>query len=229
MRSLTYAPAVALTSLSLCRARRSCTREAKNALLTCALLVYCRLKPCGLHCRYDPGRLHQASVCQVHCLLVSRAPTQTTRVGWGETISAQRRLDPTPWLNVNFREPLYLKDVPVQHDDTRNELEQKFPEFFYNKLSGEVRGTRTMCRLVTKDSKACTLVENSRVYLSLAWQAGGDDGANDINPPSTMAGAQGYDVQRTPMSVLNPQHPDFLHKDNPEYQSKLAQRGPPRR
>ena len=50
----------------------------------------------------------------------------------------QRRLDPTPWLNVNFREPLYLKDVPVQHDDTRNELEQKFPEFFYNKLSGEV-------------------------------------------------------------------------------------------
>lgn len=65
---------------------------------------------------------------------------QTAGVGRAETINAQRRLDPTPWLNVNFREPLYLKDVPVQHDDTRNELERKFPEFFYNKLSGEVRG-----------------------------------------------------------------------------------------
>lgn len=27
---------------------------------------------------------------------------------------ADRRLEPTPWLNVDFREPLYLKDTPVQ-------------------------------------------------------------------------------------------------------------------
>jgi len=83
-----------------------------------------------------------------------------------------RRLDPTPWLNVNFREPLYLHDVPIQHEDTRNELEQKFPEFFYNKLTQE-----------------------------------------------------GYNVERTPVSVFNPQHPDFIHKDNPNYQNQLRQGG----
>ncbi|KAK3277510.1 hypothetical protein CYMTET_14486 [Cymbomonas tetramitiformis] len=79
-----------------------------------------------------------------------------------------RRLDPTPWLNLNFREPLYLKDMPVQLEDTRSEVERKFPEFFTKKLESE-----------------------------------------------------GYQVERSAMTVLNPQHPDFVHKDNPNYQSQL--------
>ena len=36
---------------------------------------------------------------------------------------------------------------------------------------------------------------------------------------------QGYNVERTPVSVFNPQHPDFIHKDNPEYVAKMAQSG----
>ena len=42
---------------------------------------------------------------------------------------------PTPWLNKKeFREPLYLLDKPYLVEDTRNELEKKFPEFFRSKL-----------------------------------------------------------------------------------------------
>ncbi len=44
------------------------------------------------------------------------------------------RLDPTPWLNINFREPLYLTDKTERVEDTRNELEKKFPEFYVQKL-----------------------------------------------------------------------------------------------
>jgi hypothetical protein len=40
-------------------------------------------------------------------------------------------------LNISFREPLYLTDTPVQLPDTRNELEQEFPEFFIDKLQSE--------------------------------------------------------------------------------------------
>jgi len=46
-----------------------------------------------------------------------------------------RRLMPTPWLNKKaFREPLYLLDKPFTLEDTRTELEKKFPEFFRRKL-----------------------------------------------------------------------------------------------
>jgi hypothetical protein len=118
-------------------------------------------------------------------------------VGRGESTFAQRRLDPTPWLNVNFREPLYLKDVPVQHDDTRNELEQKFPEFFYNKLTAEVRRTMRKCLgFSTTDSRRYLLVEHRRVYLSLARAAtlapaSDDDGANDVMLSSVDGGHAG--------------------------------------
>lgn len=47
------------------------------------------------------------------------------------------RLDPTPWLNISFREPLYLTDKPVHVADTRNELEKEFPEFYVAKLKKE--------------------------------------------------------------------------------------------
>ncbi|UPR02111.1 JmjC domain-containing protein [Chloropicon primus] len=48
------------------------------------------------------------------------------------------RLMPTPWLNKKeFREPLYLLDKPFTLEDTRTELEKKYPEFFRNKLKGE--------------------------------------------------------------------------------------------
>ena len=47
------------------------------------------------------------------------------------------RLDPTPWLNISFREPLYLTDKPIQLPDTRNEIESEFPEFFLDKLQSE--------------------------------------------------------------------------------------------
>jgi hypothetical protein len=47
------------------------------------------------------------------------------------------RLDPTPWLNISFREPLYLSDKPVQVPDTRTDIEREFPEFFVAKLKGE--------------------------------------------------------------------------------------------
>jgi hypothetical protein len=33
--------------------------------------------------------------------------------------------------------------------------------------------------------------------------------------------SEGYHVEKTSMSVLNPQHPNFIHKDNPNYQSRL--------
>jgi len=79
-----------------------------------------------------------------------------------------RRLEATPWLNVDFREPLYLKDRPVQEEDTRSQVEHKFPELFFNKLKDE-----------------------------------------------------GYNVERTPMSIFNPQHPEFIHKDNSNYQKRL--------
>lgn len=44
------------------------------------------------------------------------------------------RLQPTPWLNLNFREPLYLLDQPVWLEDTRTEQEKAFPELFRRKL-----------------------------------------------------------------------------------------------
>lgn len=47
------------------------------------------------------------------------------------------RLTATPWLNANFREPLYLKDVPVQLADTRTEWELRFPQLFARKLALE--------------------------------------------------------------------------------------------
>ncbi len=47
------------------------------------------------------------------------------------------RMVPTPWLNAAFREPLYLKDVPVHMPDTRTEWERRFPELFTRKLAAE--------------------------------------------------------------------------------------------
>ena len=47
------------------------------------------------------------------------------------------RLSQTPWLNQNFREPLYLQDKPVVLEDTRSEVEKQFPEFFREKLQRE--------------------------------------------------------------------------------------------
>jgi len=44
------------------------------------------------------------------------------------------RLEATPWLNINFREPLYLTDKSEHHGDDRNEIEKEFPEFFVQKL-----------------------------------------------------------------------------------------------
>ena len=65
-----------------------------------------------------------------------------------------RRLLPTPWLNKvhrihhllsiqhrteavsqDFREPLYLRDVPVTIEDRRSEEQIKYPEFFQHVLS----------------------------------------------------------------------------------------------
>ena len=72
------------------------------------------------------------------------------------------RLDPTPWLNISFREPLYLSDKPVHVPDTRSDLESEFPEFFVAKLKKE-----------------------------------------------------GYNVDYTPVSVFNPNHPDTIAKVPP--------------
>ena len=47
------------------------------------------------------------------------------------------RLSQTPWLNQNYREPLYLKDTPVILEDTRTDVERQFPEFFREKLERE--------------------------------------------------------------------------------------------
>ena len=48
-----------------------------------------------------------------------------------------RRLEATPWLNANFREPLYLKDTPYLLEDDRTEWEKKYPEFFRAKLRSQ--------------------------------------------------------------------------------------------
>lgn len=47
------------------------------------------------------------------------------------------RLVPTPWLNKDFREPLYLTDKPVVLEDTRSEEEKRYPELFRAKLERE--------------------------------------------------------------------------------------------
>ena len=51
------------------------------------------------------------------------------------------RLDPTPWLNISFRDPLYLSDKPVQVPDMRTDLESQFPEFYVAKLKKAVSYT----------------------------------------------------------------------------------------
>ena len=47
------------------------------------------------------------------------------------------RLEPTPWLNENFREPLLLTDKPIRLEDTRTEEEKKYPTLFRQKLQKE--------------------------------------------------------------------------------------------
>eukprot|EP00894_Picocystis_sp_ML_P005045 jgi/Pico_ML_1/55562/g1231.t1 len=47
------------------------------------------------------------------------------------------RMLPTPWLNQNFREPLYLQDRPYLVEDTRTEWERKYPELFRKRLLQE--------------------------------------------------------------------------------------------
>ena len=44
------------------------------------------------------------------------------------------RLEPTPWLNQNFREPLLLTDTPKIYQDTRTDEERKYPTLFRKKL-----------------------------------------------------------------------------------------------
>ncbi|KAK9814645.1 hypothetical protein WJX72_009229 [[Myrmecia] bisecta] len=47
------------------------------------------------------------------------------------------RLLPTPWLNKDFREPMYLTDKPVRYEDTRSLEERQYPELFRHKLQSE--------------------------------------------------------------------------------------------
>lgn len=47
------------------------------------------------------------------------------------------RLQPTPWLNEHYREPLLLTDTPVRIEDTRTEEERKYPTLFREKLEKE--------------------------------------------------------------------------------------------
>jgi len=44
------------------------------------------------------------------------------------------RLEPTPWLNQGFREPLLLADTPKIYQDTRTDEERKYPTLFRKKL-----------------------------------------------------------------------------------------------
>ena len=37
----------------------------------------------------------------------------------------------------DFREPLYLTDIPVQLEDKRSAEEKKYPELFRHKLQGD--------------------------------------------------------------------------------------------
>jgi len=55
---------------------------------------------------------------------------------WSEFLKRmiEGRLNPTPWLNIKFREPLYLSNTTERVEDTRNEIEKKFPEFYVEKL-----------------------------------------------------------------------------------------------
>lgn len=66
----------------------------------------------------------------------------TSSLGEGTWADALRsmidyRLEPTPWLNENFREPLLLTDTPVRIEDTRTEEEKKYPTLFRKKLEKE--------------------------------------------------------------------------------------------
>lgn len=48
-----------------------------------------------------------------------------------------KRLEPTPWLNQNFREPLLITDTPRRIEDTRTDEERKYPTLFRSKLQQE--------------------------------------------------------------------------------------------
>ncbi|DBA69067.1 TPA: hypothetical protein ACH3X2_013228 [Trebouxia sp. C0005] len=58
---------------------------------------------------------------------------------WQRVVIAmcEGRLLPTPWLNKDFREPLYLTDTAVQLEDTRSPEERKYPQLFRHKLKAE--------------------------------------------------------------------------------------------
>ncbi|KAL0039566.1 hypothetical protein WJX77_002084 [Trebouxia sp. C0004] len=58
---------------------------------------------------------------------------------WQRVVIAmcEGRLLPTPWLNKDFREPLYLTDTAVQLEDTRSAEERKYPQLFRRKLKAE--------------------------------------------------------------------------------------------
>lgn len=65
---------------------------------------------------------------------------QTLGTGkWSEVLSAMcaGRLEPTPWLNAHFREPLLLTDKPVIYEDDRTEEEKKYPQLFRRKLEAQ--------------------------------------------------------------------------------------------
>ncbi|KAL3143189.1 hypothetical protein ABBQ38_002046 [Trebouxia sp. C0009 RCD-2024] len=47
------------------------------------------------------------------------------------------RLLPTPWLNKDFREPLYLTDTTTQIEDVRSAEERKYPQLFRHTLKAQ--------------------------------------------------------------------------------------------
>lgn len=58
---------------------------------------------------------------------------------WAEFLSSVclGRLQPTPWLNTNFREPLLITDKPLVFEDDRTEEEKKYPQLFRRKLESQ--------------------------------------------------------------------------------------------
>jgi hypothetical protein len=58
---------------------------------------------------------------------------------WARLLPAmcEGRLAPTPWLDLDARDPLLLKDRPVIVEDTRSEEERRFPQLFRRKLEAE--------------------------------------------------------------------------------------------
>eukprot|EP00873_Tetraselmis_striata_P002029 jgi/Tetstr1/422293/TSEL_013137.t1 len=87
----------------------------------------------------DPGTLRGFYRIDLVQLVRDEVEENLGKKAYAEFLTAmcEGRLNPTTWLNKNFREPLYLLDEPVWLEDNRTEEEKKYPQFFRKDLEAK--------------------------------------------------------------------------------------------